>query len=62
MSMIYCYKHDRHFDSDFDTECSDCEAEDDTIIKTDTCSVCGCKKDYDKYASCTAHGFGELAS
>lgn len=24
---MYCFKHDRHFDSDFDAECADCEDE-----------------------------------
>lgn len=31
MSIIYCHKHDQHFDSDYDTDCSVCEEE---------CEVC----------------------
>lgn len=29
MSMMYCEKHNRHFDSDYDTECPECEDDDD---------------------------------
>ena len=25
MSMMYCHKHDRHYDTDYDTECPRCE-------------------------------------
>ena len=32
MSIIYCEKHHRHFDSDFDSECPECEEE---------CEFCG---------------------
>lgn len=28
MSIIYCYKHDKHFDSDYDEDCSECIEED----------------------------------
>jgi len=27
MSMMYCHKHDRHFDSDEYTECPECASE-----------------------------------
>ena len=27
MSMMYCHKHDNHFDSDYHTECPVCEDE-----------------------------------
>ena len=28
MSMIYCHKHDRYVDTDFDVECPECEEDD----------------------------------
>ena len=27
MSMEYCHKHDRHFDTDYEVECAECEQE-----------------------------------
>ena len=27
MSMDYCHKHDRHFDTDYEVECAECEQE-----------------------------------
>lgn len=27
MSIIYCHKHDTHYDSDYDTDCVNCEEE-----------------------------------
>lgn len=27
MSIIYCHKHDRHVDTDYDTDCPECEDE-----------------------------------
>lgn len=29
MSMMYCHEHDRHYDSDYDYECPECEDEPD---------------------------------
>lgn len=28
MSIIYCHKHNRHVDTDYDVECPECEEED----------------------------------
>ena len=29
--MQYCHKHDRHFDSDYDLECPECEDDDNDL-------------------------------
>jgi hypothetical protein len=57
MSMIYCHKHDKHYDSDYDTDCVECENE---ATEVDHCVVCGCSKENDEYVSCPAHSFGEV--
>jgi len=27
MSIMYCHEHDRHYDTDYDVECPECEIE-----------------------------------
>lgn len=31
MSMMYCHTHDRHYDSDYDTDCPECEEMPETV-------------------------------
>lgn len=60
MSIIYCDKHDRHYDSDYERDCPVCEENGEVSIKRN-CSVCNKVFDsFNGYVSCEEHSFGEV--